>query len=214
MKAVIICNGEFPRKEFPRFLIRGADLRVCCDAGNGLKGLLRMGLVPDVIVGDMDSAPESFLKSFGGRIVRVDEQDDNDLAKAFAWLRENHPEADEINIVGASGRSEAHSLGNLAWLMEWEKRHGLAARGIRVQMVSDYNVAFAISGTTQLHVGEGRKVSVFSADPAVRIKSSGLQWPTGGVVFDAWWKGSLNRAYADVITLSPSGGAPVLVILD
>ena len=29
--AVIICNGEFPVKEYPRYIIRNADVTVCCD---------------------------------------------------------------------------------------------------------------------------------------------------------------------------------------
>lgn len=214
MRAAIIGNGEFPRREYPRYLIREAELRICCDAGSGLAGLLRMGLVPDVIIGDMDTASPAMRKRFGAKFVCVEEQDDNDLAKAFAWLRQNHPEAGQISILGACGKSEAHTLGNLAWLMEWEKRYGLYASGTDVRLVSDHNEAFAFSGGAQLHVGAGRKVSIFSSDPAIRVKSSGLQWQTADVVLDAWWKGSLNRAYSDVITLEPSGKAPVLVILD
>ena len=30
--AVIICNGDFPRKEYPRYLIREAGYIICCDA--------------------------------------------------------------------------------------------------------------------------------------------------------------------------------------
>ena len=29
--AVIIDNGDFPKKEYPRFLLRNADYVVCCD---------------------------------------------------------------------------------------------------------------------------------------------------------------------------------------
>ena len=37
--AVIIGGGDFPRKPYPRELIRRADIIVCCD-GNALKAFL------------------------------------------------------------------------------------------------------------------------------------------------------------------------------
>ena len=214
MTAAIVCNGEFPRKEYPLWLLRNADVVVCCDAGAGLRGVLREGLEPDAIVGDLDSVSSAVLKRFAGRIVKVEEQDDNDLAKAFGWLRDAHPEIDEIHILGAGGGNEAHTLGNLSYLMLWERENSFYEMGIRVDMVSDYSTAFAFSEPCELHVGQGRKVSLFSCDPALRIHSEGLHWPTDDVPLDIWRNASLNRADTDVISLVPDRKSPVLVIFD
>ena len=81
-------------------------------------------------------------------------------------------------------------------------------------MVSDYSTAFAISGDATLEVGEGRKLSFFTSDPTLKIKSQGLHWPLNGVKLDAWWKASLNSADSDRITLRFSHRVPLLVILD
>ena len=214
MTAVILANGEFPRKEYPLWKLRNADVVVCCDSADSLRRLRRLGIEPAAVVGDMDSTPASLREELGPRAVRVEEQDYNDLDKAFRWLRANYPQADDICILGALGRSEAHALGNLSYLMFWEQEHSLAARGIRVDMVSDFNTAFAINDSCDLHVGEGRKVSLFSQDGTLRISSSGLQWPTDDVAFDFWFRGTLNRATSDVISLRFNHPAPALVILD
>lgn len=213
MDAVILCSGDFPRKEYPLYLLRNADVLVCCDSRYNVQRLERMGLVPDVIVGDMDSTPDTVEKKYADRLVHIPEQDDNDLAKAFIVLRGRWPEATDIHILGAGGGSEAHTVGNLGWLMEWE-RAGLSAAGVHVEMVSDYTTAFAISDSSELHVGCGRKVSFFTTDPTLNIKSKGLQWPLDNVVFDAWWKATLNRASQDVVSLVFDHPAPVLVVLD
>ncbi len=219
-QGVILCNGEFPRKEYPLYLLKSADVIVCCDGSRNVQRLERLGLEPTVIVGDMDSTPRAVKEKYADRLVRVEEQDDNDLAKAFALMRERWPEISEIHILGAGGRNEAHTVGNLGWLMEWERRSldetgfGLAVRGINVDMVSDWSTAFAVSGSTALHVGEGRKISFFTTDPSLEIKSKGLQWPLDQVKFDAWWKATLNRASDDVVSLVFNHPAPVLVILD
>lgn len=214
MTAAILANGDFPRKEYPLWLLREADLVVCCDSATSLRRLQKLGVEPVAVVGDMDSLPQSQRKALGSRAVKVDEQDYNDLNKAFLWLLENYPQVTDIKILGATGKSEAHALGNLSYLMFWEQEHRLSERGIRVEMVSDFNTAFAITDSCELHVGEGRKVSVFSTDGTLRISSTGLQWPLDGITLDFWFRGTLNRATSDVVSLRFNHPAPTLFILD
>ena len=209
MTAVIVANGEFPRKEYPRWLLQNADVVVCCDGA--YRHLKRLGIRPVAVVGDMDS-----LGPVGGDVpvVKIDEQDFNDLNKAFLWLRENYPQATDIYILGATGKSEAHALGNLSYLMYWEQEYKLSASGVNLQIVSDYNTAFAVSDSCELHVGEGRKVSVFSPDASLRIKSSGLKWATDDVQLGFWFRGTLNVASADIVSLQFNHPASLLVILN
>lgn len=227
---VILANGQFPRKEFPQYLLRSADAVVCCDGA--LMAAEKHGIVPDAVVGDLDSVCRRALKRFEaagcspdsrrdgdktgqpGTIVRISDQETNDLTKAFRYVLDTWPEADIIHILGATGKSEAHTLGNLSLLMEYESEFNLTARGISVDMVSDYSTITAISDSCELHVGEGRKVSIFSPDPTLRIQSEGLVWPTGDVIFDNWWKASLNRASADVVKLKFNHKSKAIIILD
>ena len=214
MTAVILANGEFPRKEYPLWLLKNADVVVCCDSARNLARLKKLGVEPVAVVGDMDSTPASARKALGSRAVKVEEQDYNDLNKAFLWLRENCPQVTEIQILGATGKSEAHALGNLSYLLFWEKQYALDASGIKVEMVSDYNTAFAVCDSCELHIGEGRKVSFFAQDPSLRISTTGLRWPLDGLSFDFWFRGTLNIAENDVVKLVFNHPGDVLVILD
>ena len=216
----IVCNGQFPRKEYPLYLLRSADAVVCCDGA--LQALEKRGIVPDVVIGDMDSVCGRALKRFPGRVVRVSEQESNDLTKAFTYVMEGMKGVDTVHILAATGYREDHTLGNLSLLMEYERRWGLSGRGISVDLISDYTTALALGGgqadaqdrpVFTLDVGEGRPVSLFTPDPTLRIHSEGLRWPTDDVRFDNWWKASLNRASADRLSLTLSHPAPLLVIL-
>ena len=71
-----------------------------------------------------------------------------------------------------------------------------------------------ITDSCELFVGEGRSVSLFSPDNTLNIKSEGLVWQTGGVVFDNWWKATLNRASTDLVRLRFSHRSIALLILD
>lgn len=214
---VILCDGEFPRKDYPLYLLDSADAVVCCD-GSVVK-YLRHTLkkfgeerMPEAVVGDMDTLSGKWQKRLKSLIVHESEQDDNDLTKAMRYVLARHPDVTEIHILGATGRREDHTIGNLGLLMEYTRLFDLG--DIRVEMVSDYSTAFAITDSCELHLGKGRRVSLFSPDNSLTIKSDGLQWPTDAVVFDAWWPATLNRATADVVKLTFSHPSRALVVVD
>ena len=163
----------------------------------------------------MDSVSGSALEHFSGLVVRSSDQETNDQTKALRYVLSTWPDVSEIWILGASGRSEAHTIGNLSLLMEYEKEYDLSARGIRARMVSDYSEAFAVlSDRVEFPVTEGQKVSLFSPDNTLQMHSEGLAWPTDHVVWDNWWKATLNRACGTLVTLSLNHPAPVLILLD
>ena len=209
---VILCNGSFPTEPFPLFLLDNAEGVVCCD-GAITKWLdYNPAAKPTVIVGDMDSLPEELKARFSGIVCHESEQDYNDLTKAMRWVLREHPEVQEITILGATGLREDHTIGNLGLLMEYTRLFDLGDR--KVTMVSDFGTAFAITNTCDLHLGEGRRISLFSADNSLRISSTGLQWPTDDVVFDAWWKATLNRTTEPIVTLRFNHPSAALVITD
>ena len=214
---VILCDGEFPRKPFPRYLLDTADAVICCD--NAFRKYLaytrrRFGAerMPEAVIGDLDSLSPALRRRYGDIVIRVEEQDDNDMTKAMRHVLERHPDVSTIRFLGATGLREDHTLGNMALLMEYTRMFDLD--GIRVEMVSDYSTVFAVTDSCELHVGQGRRVSLFTPDNSLSIRSEGLVWPTDGVVFDNWWKATLNRASEDVVRLTFSHKSMALVCLD
>ena len=217
--AVIVGNGQFPKKEYPLYLLESADCVVCCDgaldtylrhcSGRNLRR-------PDVVVGDMDSLSEKTAERFRDIAVKIDEQETNDQSKAFHYILEHFPDVDTIHILGATGKREDHTIGNLSLLMEYarEMRRQDCGRTVSVDIVSDWSTAFAITDSCTLDVGEGRSVSIICPDNSLNIKSEGLVWPTDNVVFDNLWQTTLNRASADRISLTFSHPSIALIILN
>ena len=217
--AVIVGNGQFPKKEYPLYLLESADYVVCCDgaldtylrhfSGRNLRR-------PDVVVGDMDSLSKKTAERFRDIAVKIDEQETNDQSKAFHYILEHFPDVDTVHILGATGKREDHTVGNLSLLMEYarEMRRQDCGRTVSVDIVSDWSTAFAITDSCTLDVGEGRSVSIICPDNSLNIKSEGLVWPTDNVVFDNLWQTTLNRASADRISLTFSHPSIALIILN
>lgn len=217
--AVIVGNGQFPKKEYPLYLLESADYVVCCDGAldTYLRHFRGRNLRrPDVVVGDMDSLSEKTAERFRDIAVKIDEQETNDQSKAFHYILEHFPDVDTIHILGATGKREDHTIGNLSLLMEYarEMRRQDCGRTVSVDIVSDWSTAFAITDSCTLDVGEGRSVSIICPDNSLNIKSEGLIWPTGNVVFDNLWQATLNRASADRISLTFSHPSIALIILN
>ena len=214
-RAVILAAGEFPKKPYPLYLLDSADVIVCCDgAAATFRRHFGDARLPDAVIGDLDSISPSIRRHYADRIVQIEEQDDNDLTKALGYLTEHETGLEEITILGATGKREDHTIGNLSLLMEYARTRGLDACSTpSVKIVSDTCEAFALRDTVTLYVGEGRSVSVFSPDNSLQIRSEWLQWPLDDVVWDNWWKATLNRSTADSITLHFSHPSIALVIL-
>lgn len=216
---VIICDGRFPKSDYPRYLIGTADFIICCDgalqkflrASEAIFGRKRL---PDIVVGDMDSLSPALRKRHGEIIVQIDEQEHNDQTKAFRWALENIEGISQIYILGATGEREDHTIGNISLLMEYARTYDLESMGINVEMISDHATIFAVTDTFEMDCGEGRRISIFSPDNSLRIRSEGLQWPTDEVVFDNWWKATLNKASQDHVRLEFSHRSIALIMMN
>lgn len=218
-RVVIIADGKFPKSEYPRYLIRTADFIICCDGA--LKKFLRNAKVifgeerlPDLVIGDMDSLSGSLKQKYADIIVKVDEQEHNDQTKAFTWALENLEDVSSISILGATGDREDHTIGNVSLLMEYARRFNLEEKDIKVEMISDHATIFAVTDSFEMDCGIGRSVSIFSPDNSLKIKSEGLEWPVDDVVFDNWWKATLNRAVTDTVRLTFSHRSIALIMLN
>ena len=193
-RTAILAAGDFPRKDGePYRLLASARCLVACD-GAAAEFRRKFGRWPDVVVGDLDS--------LGGSLpdcaVRVSDQETNDLSKAIAFCRAKG--WDDIVILGASGKREDHTIGNVYRAM---------AEGVRV--VTDYGEFLPVRGRLDFRTWIGAGISVFATDPRTKMTSRGLKWKLAGVRFDSVWRATLNRAASENVSVTSDRPAFVYV---
>ena len=201
----ILAAGDFPRRESALRIMDSSDMVICCDGA--ASALVDSGREPSLIVGDMDSLPDGLRERFSSRLRLVCEQETNDLTKAFHVAMGFAPCV--IHILGATGRREDHTLGNISLLTDYQ----LEAGDCPVDIVSDYGRFVAARGRHTFASEPGQEISIFAFDPSLRLSAVGLQYPLEGVVFDSLWKATLNKATGSEFTLSPNCNGPYLVYL-
>jgi len=202
VKTVIVADGSFPEHEIPLEYLRNAEILVCCDGSAG--SVVSHGLIPTAIVGDMDSLSEEHSVKFSDRIFADDNQETNDLTKAVEWCRKSG--YTDIVIVGATGKREDHSLGNISLLVEY-------AVYMNVRMVTDSGLFLPILKSCMIESHSGQQVSVFSVDPETEITSSGLKYPLKRKKLHNWWEATLNESMGESFSLTFENGR-ILVFLE
>ena len=194
-RTVILANGAFPKHKIPLEFLCKAEQIVCCD-GAALN-LLNAGLKPDYIIGDLDSVSEEIKNKFASIILHLAEQETNDLTKAVNFCLEN--KRTDITILGATGKREDHTLGNLALLTDYAEK-------ANIQMLTDNGVFTPLLTTSTLESYAGEQISIFSLETDTVFTFYNLLYPVQDRKLTSWWQGTLNEAKSDNFTINFSKG--------
>ncbi len=199
MKTVILANGEFPRYKIPLALLNNAEQIISCDGA--ANNLVQYGLRPSLIIGDMDSLNIEIKRKFSDVLKIIPDQNTNDLTKAVNWcIKKGIP---EVVILGATGKREDHSIGNISLLAEYVGK-------IKLKMITDYGEFTPIIKSSFFNSFKGQQVSVFSMNPQIKINSVNLKYPLIKLKLDAWWKGSLNESTANQFSINFNRGKVIV----
>ena len=195
-RTVILAAGDFPKKGGAAWkLLAGATRVVCCDsAADAYRRVLRKW--PDVIVGDLDSFSGT---SCCCTLVVSPDQNTNDLEKAIKYCAA-HGWRKPV-IVGATGKREDHTLGNV-----------FRALACGCEIVTDTGRFIPVRGKATLKVAKGAAVSIFAPDSKTRMTSKGLEWPLNDVKFRNLYCATLNRATGKRVMLTAT--KPVSVFIE
>jgi thiamine pyrophosphokinase len=193
--AIIVANAPgFDAAPFAK-LLDSADLLIAADGGGNT--LYAAGVVPHIIVGDLDSlgaAAEAAFRAAGAEVRRFPaEKDETDLELALLLAVERG--AGQIDILGALGGRWDQALANVAMLALPE------LAGIRVRLLDVDQEAFLVRGEAAIAGAEGDTVSLLPLGGAAHgITTGGLYYPLDGATL----RFERSRGVSNVITSSPA----------
>jgi thiamine pyrophosphokinase len=198
---IILANGAFPTHDIPLSYIRNADRIICCDGS--VSNLINFGLEPHAIVGDMDSLSSKLADRYADKIFCDNNQDTNDLTKAVNWCVSRG--FDDIAIVGATGKREDHTIGNISLLTEY-------CRYANVIMATDTGIFRTYYNSCEIETFAGQQVSIFSIDSDTVITLTGLKYPLNNAKLTSWWTATLNEALGNKISLNFNSGRIIVFL--
>ena len=203
-EALVICNGEVLSKKGMTPLLREKPFIVCADGG--ANKARRLGIVPDLIIGDLDSVSPATRKFFSDvETIRIKSQYSTDLEKTLDYLLKHRYRS--AIIVGAMGGRPDHSFANFSILKKYHKRIRLlfSDASCDIQIV-DRKIAF-----------ESRIGSVVSLMPLGRcegITTTGLEFPLHGESLELGIReGASNKVISSPVKISVKKGSLLLFVV-
>ncbi|MCR5581599.1 MAG: thiamine diphosphokinase [Pseudobutyrivibrio sp.] len=178
---VFIISGGSMDYDFARDFIAKKShdtYTIACD--KGFEHCLKLGITPDVTIGDFDSISKEGLEAISElcpEVIKLNPiKDDTDTEAALGIAIEHTEDTDDIYILGATGTRLDHVLGNINLL-------GLGLKQKRrVALVDSHNLIRMISGGDRLSMSKpdsfGRYVSFFPYDgKAYGVTLKGFKYP-------------------------------------
>jgi thiamine pyrophosphokinase len=200
MRIIIFANGNLPNLEKARQLIRPDDFILCADGGT--RHALELGLVPNVIVGDMDSLPENFqVSDFSGEFILFPkDKNETDLELAINHALTFNPEA--ILILAALGGRMDQTLANIALLSD------LRLSTFDVRLTDGVEEIFFCCDQVQV---EGRSGDIVSLIPwqgeVTGVFTENLKWHLHyETLYPDKTRGISNEMTAEIATVSITSG--------
>jgi thiamine pyrophosphokinase len=177
-RAVIFANGLLPDVTTARSLLRTDDYLIAADGG--ANHLMKMGILPEIVVGDLDSVDEDTLFELTKAGVDIqqfsEDKDETDIELALRYALDLQPTA--VLIVGALGGQLDQTLANLSLLTDLALSHVDIRLDDGVEEAFFCRVSAANGGQAEVQGRSGDTVSLIPWQvPVEGVTTQGLQWP-------------------------------------
>jgi len=206
-RILIFANGEIPRLENARFLLRADDYVICADGGT--RHALALGLKPDLVVGDMDSIDKQQWQKLKNAGVPIElfprDKNQTDLELALDRAIELGPKV--ILIIGALGGRLDQTFGNTALLSD------VRLSAVDVRLDDGVEEIFFCRDQDEVQGRSGDIISLIPwGNPVQGVQTQGLKWQLySETLFPERTRGISNEMTSEVASIKIESGLLLVI---
>ena len=174
-------------------------------ADGGANSAMKMGLIPDYIIGDLDSIHEVTLKYYKAkaRIIKISRQNDTDVEKCLKHAIKHKFE--EAVLAGVTGDRLDHTFCNLGIVLKFFNEIG-------IKIIAENSLLTALTGNHIIPTFRGETISIYGIDNRTKISSKGLKYPLNKIALPFGHRESTsNVSLHNKIELKIKGGIIFLI---
>ncbi len=199
MKAILICNGDAPSNKFIKDLLKNYDIIACADGGANLA--FKFKILPDFIIGDLDSIKPEVKNFFERKKVKIfqdTDQNTTDIEKSIKFLISRG--ITHIDIISAIGDRLDHNLGNLSALVNYHNKAKLKIIGERIEI-------FFVKSKFSFETERGEFISLIPlCSKAYGVKTKGLKYKLNNETLTFSGRGISNVATGRRVSIEVKRG--------
>jgi len=184
-KIAIIANGTVKDSEFHKKILENKDIIICADGGSN--NAKKMEIIPDYIIGDLDSTDSStidFFRDKGTKIIKDTNENKTDLELAISLAKTLDPS--EIVIIGAFGDRIDHTLANIYCL-------SMIDSNIKAQIFDEKNVVELFEDQIEIDGNKDDIISVIPISDISDLNYEGFRWNLKNFNANAGWFAISNK---------------------
>jgi thiamine pyrophosphokinase len=205
-RAIIFANGDLPNLEKARALLRDDDFIIAADGGT--RHVLALGKIPNIIIGDLDSATFDLrpLTEKGTQVIRFStDKNETDLELAIQHALTLNPE--QVIIIAALGGRLDQTLGNIALISD------LRPSTLDLRLDDGIEEVFFCRGHVQVNGAVGDLVSLIPWQGEVTgVVTTDLKWPLRDeVLYPHKTRGISNEMLGDTAEVQIKSGSLLVV---
>lgn len=200
-RPLAIVGGGAVEASLLRSLAAGGVALLGADGGGDAIGAA--GLVPEAIIGDLDSLQDRAGWERRTRVIHIAEQLTTDFQKALYSTR-----AAVTLALGMTGKRLDHTLAAISAVLQYAPTR-------RLMLVDEVDVALAVVGPISFVAAKDERVSIHPLLP-IRFKSSeGLYYPMHDLLLEpGGLLGTSNQGTGGTVEIVPADDTPWLLILN
>lgn len=204
MKCIIFGNGSPPQKSQLEYLMNsGFETLICADGG--ADKIREFGMIPDYIIGDLDSISPETLEFFKQKvkIIKYSRQNDTDIEKSIKFAASGG--FTEAILTAATGDRLDHSFCNLGVVLKFRDL-------MKISVLSFRSLLTVISGSEEFKTEPGETISLYGLNDRDVFTSRGLKYKLDGITLPFGVRESTsNIATGKKVKLMIDGGPAFLV---
>lgn len=202
-KALLFVNGEKP-KNFPNDLDNYNH--IACTDGAYHNYLSRTAIIPEFIIGDLDSLNKQEKIPHSIKIIQTPDQNYTDFEKAILFLADKG--ITQFIIYGASGNASDHFLGNLSVAMKYYQKYDF-------MFYDNFGRFFFANHQHQIKNVKNHTISLIPLSKVNHLTITGFQYPLENQTLTFGGLISLrNKAISDTVKISFKNGNLLVFIED
>lgn len=189
--AILALNGNLPEISF--FESINSTLIAADGAANNL---LSINIIPDFIIGDLDSFDKNY-KLNKTKIIQIDDQDTNDFEKCLIWCSKNNKH--KILIIGFHGGELEHSINNISVFKKYAKK-------LELTILDNDRYGIFVDQSFYSNFNSNEIISIIPL-PSALLRTKGLVWELDNTLLELGIKeGARNRTKIDFVEINIISG--------
>ena len=205
-KCIILANGKTPQRSVIEYLKKKNYSTLIC-ADGGANSARKLKILPDFIIGDLDSIDYQSLTKFkkSSKIIQIKRQNDTDVEKCLKFAIKK--KFTESVLLGVTGNRLDHTFCNLGIVIKFYNR-------IKLRIIAENSILTPYTGKIELKTYPDETISLYGFDKKTKIFSRDLKYPLKNISLPFGEKESTsNIALTNSTKINISGGI-IFVIRD